>query len=257
MTAAAQGTSDRQPRRRPTARERARTEVTAEILEAARRQLADSGAGAISLRAIARDLGMSSSAVYRYFPSRDDVLTRLIVEAYDAVGEAAEGARDAAEAAELSAPDTFREVWRAVRAWALAHPHEYALIYGSPVPGYRAPVDTVPPATRLPWVLLGLLASSGAGAAMPPSQGQASAATLAAALGPLREQLPDDSIDDQTLLAALTSYSALVGALSFELFGHTHNVVESDPTARASFFDDQIDLMIAMVGIPNPPQPPR
>jgi hypothetical protein len=91
---------------------------------------------------------------------------------------------------------------------------------------------------------------------MPASLGQSSAAGLAAALRPLREQLPDDGIDDQTLLAALTSYSALVGALSFELFGHTHNVVESDPTARASFFDDQIDLMIAMVGIPDPPQPP-
>lgn len=228
----------------PTARERVRLEVTAEILQAARAQLAEGGASAISLRAIARDLGMAPSAVYRYFPSRDDVLTRLIVEAYDAVGATAEGARDRAAADSLSPSDAFRSIWRAVRVWALDHPHEYALIYGSPVPGYAAPADTVPPATRLPWVLLGVLASADARAPLTP------AVALDRALLPLRSQEEVQGFDDATLLAALTTYSALMGAISFELFGHIHNVVDPAPTARDEFFDGQLDLMLAIVGMP-------
>src|SRR5215211_5359016 len=75
-----------------TARERIRAELTAEIADAARRQLAEVGAAAVSLRAVARELGMASSAVYRYFPSRDELLTRLIIDGYDALGAAAESA---------------------------------------------------------------------------------------------------------------------------------------------------------------------
>src|SRR3954471_4349899 len=78
----------------PTARERVRAELTAEITDAARRQLAEVGAAALSLRAVARELGMASSALYRYFPSRNDLLTRLIIDGYDALGEAAEKADD-------------------------------------------------------------------------------------------------------------------------------------------------------------------
>src|SRR6202046_3771698 len=75
-----------------TARERARAELTREIKQEARRQLAASGAQGLSLRAVARELGMVSSALYRYFPSRDELLTALIIDAYDALGEAAEAA---------------------------------------------------------------------------------------------------------------------------------------------------------------------
>ncbi|NUL30281.1 helix-turn-helix transcriptional regulator, partial [Streptomyces lunaelactis] len=78
------------------ARERARIEVTAAIKDEARKQLAAEGAAKLSLRAVARELGMVSSALYRYFPSRDELLTALIVDAYDAVGAAAETALAAA-----------------------------------------------------------------------------------------------------------------------------------------------------------------
>ena len=103
-----------------TARERARAELTREIVETARRHLVTEGPAGLSLRAVARDLGMVSSAIYRYFPSRDDLLTRLIIEAYDAVGDAAEQA----EAAHRR--DDYLGRWMAVchatRDWALAHP---------------------------------------------------------------------------------------------------------------------------------------
>lgn len=137
------------------ARARARIEVTAAIKDEARRQLAAEGAAKLSLRAVARELGMVSSALYRYFPSRDDLLTALIIDAYDSVGEAAETARDAAS--DAAPTPRWTAVCEAVRAWALAHPHEYALIYGSPVPGYVAPDTTIPAASRVGLVLIGIL----------------------------------------------------------------------------------------------------
>src|SRR5262249_32746 len=133
-----------------TARARARAEITREITDAARRQLAESGAPALSLRAIARELGMVSSALYRYFPSRDELLTALIIEAYNALGDTAESAVSSAD----TPREQFRAVSNALRHWAITHPHEYALVYGSPVPGYHAPETTVGPASRAPVAIL-------------------------------------------------------------------------------------------------------
>ena len=127
-------------------RARLRAELVQEIKDEARRQVTESGAPALSLRAVARELGMVSSGIYRYFPSRDELLTALIIDAYNDIG--------AAERADASCDrcDFFGR-WRAAcgaaRSWALEHPHEYALVYGSPVPGYRAPQDTVGPASRV------------------------------------------------------------------------------------------------------------
>src|SRR5579871_3153120 len=109
-----------------TARARARAEITGEILAAGRRHLATDGAAGLSLRAIARDLGMASSAVYRYVASRDDLLTRLIIDAYDALGETAEAAEAAVGRGDLGG--RWAVICRAVRDWALANPNEYALI---------------------------------------------------------------------------------------------------------------------------------
>src|SRR5215471_9200480 len=129
-----------------TARERVRAELIREITEIARRQLATDGAAGLSLRAVAREMGMVSSAIYRYFPSRDDLLTTLIIDGYNAVGAAVEKADAARPAGDYS--DRWLAGCRAVREWALAHPHEYALVYGSPVPGYQAPERTIEPAAR-------------------------------------------------------------------------------------------------------------
>jgi len=157
-----------------TARERARAELTREIKEEARRQLAAVGANGLSLRAVARELGMVSSALYRYYPSRDDLLTALIIDAYNAIGEAAETAIGGVRPGAGDEPDAgyepgvgvgvARARWlaacHAIRAWAIARPHEYALIYGSPVPGYRAPQATVGPAARVPLAFVGVLAGA-------------------------------------------------------------------------------------------------
>src|ERR1700685_3333133 len=143
-----------------TARERARAELSREIKEGARRQLAATGADGVSLRAVARELGMASSALYRYFPSRDDLLTALIIDAYDAIGEAAEQAIADGKPDESWGRARGLVAVRAIRGWALAHPHEYALIYGSPVPGYRAPEATIGPAARVPLAFARVLAAA-------------------------------------------------------------------------------------------------
>src|SRR5882672_7397134 len=121
----------------PTARARARAELTEEIKAVARRQLAEQSSAALSLRAVARDVGMVSSAVYRYFPSRDDLLTALIIDAYGSLGAGVTAAEGSVPRADLLG--RWLAAAKAFRAWAGEFPHEFALIFGSPVPGYRAP----------------------------------------------------------------------------------------------------------------------
>jgi len=219
----------------PTARERARAEITREILETGRAHLARDGAAALSLRAVARDLGMASSAVYRYVPNRDALLTLLIIDAYDAVGEQVERAVAACPADDHLG--RFLTTCRALRTWALANPQEYALIYGSPVPGYAAPVDTVAPATRVPVVLLSILfdqTSDGTAPSAVPLP-----ADVAASIDPFRA-FAEGRASDDLLLRGLSAWATLLGTVSLELFGHLHNVVEEDPEARAAFFDHQM-----------------
>src|SRR5262245_49635169 len=98
-------------------RARQRAEHTEAIKATARRHLAEHGAAARSLRAVARDVGMVSSAVYRYFPSRDELLTALIVDAFDAVGEAAEAA-DASVRDRGDLLERWVRATTAIRAWA-------------------------------------------------------------------------------------------------------------------------------------------
>ena len=203
------------------ARERVRAELTAEITDAARRQLAEVGAAALSLRAVARDVGMVSSAVYRYFPSRDDLLTRLIIDGYDDLGAAAEAA-DVPSAAPL---ERWMAVCRAVRAWAFAHPHEYALLYGSPVPGYRAPENTVPAASRVGVVLGRILGEAAVAGVLPPAAGERDDGLVSAdAVAVLGGEHP--AIDETVRVRALLAWSAVFGTISFELFGHFVGSVE-------------------------------
>ncbi|RSS67326.1 TetR/AcrR family transcriptional regulator [Streptomyces sp. WAC06614] len=222
------------------ARERARVEVTAAIKDEARRQLAAEGAAKLSLRAVARELGMVSSALYRYFPSRDDLLTALIIDAYDSVGAAAEEARARTES------ETPRRSWiavcRAVRAWALAHPHEYALIYGSPVPGYAAPQDTIGPASRVGNVFIAVLraAHAGPGIGLPP---------LPADLRPEAVRMTADfaeGLPPEVTAALVAAWAQLIGLISFELFGQFQNVVVD----RETFFTHAAGQLAHATGLP-------
>jgi AcrR family transcriptional regulator len=214
------------------ARERARAALTDEIKVLARRQLAEGGAGALSLRQIARDVGMVSSGIYRYFPSRDDLLTALIVDAYNAVG-------DVAEAAAADGRGGFRSQWLriagAIRGWALEHRHDYELIYGTPVPGYRAPTDTVSPAQRVSLVALRIVQEGVERGEIAPARTVPTPRAVHADLVRLRDALLP-GVPDDVLSRALAAWTMLFGTISFELFGHLHNVI----TDHDAFFELQM-----------------
>lgn len=235
------GTEVAQPSAPRTARERARAELTAEIKERALAQLAEGGAAALSLRAVAREMRMASSALFRYFPNRDALLTALIVDTYDRLGEAAEAA--AAAAAEQPVGERWAAICHGVRDWALAHPHEYALVFGSPVPGYEAPQDTVGPASRVPTLLTSLLVELlERGAYEEPVEPLPD--DVVAAVRPVLAMLPDGAPAD-LMVRGLVAWTYLFGAVSFEVFGHRHGVV-AEPRA---FFDHEVRRVATLLGI--------
>jgi AcrR family transcriptional regulator len=225
----------------PSLRARVRAELVEEIKAAARRRLAIDGPG-LTLRAVARDLEMVPSALYRYFDGRDALLTALITDAYDELGAAAETAEAAAE------PSALRARWmalcRAVRRWALDHPAEYALLYGTPVPGYAAPADTVPPASRVVVALVRVAAEAKGSPSAPvgPALHTDLDRIVAQAPGPPADVRPGD----RALLAGLAAWSQLFGLVSFEVFGRLADMFE-DP---AGHFDHQMQTMADLAGLP-------
>jgi AcrR family transcriptional regulator len=223
-----------------TARARIRDELTREIKAAARRQLSEQGSAALSLRAVARELGMASSAVYRYFATRDELLTALIVDAYEAVAEVAEQAEASV------AREDHRGRWlaaaTAVRTWAVSHRHEYELVFGSPVPGYAAPQATVDPAARIPLLLVGIAReAAGTGLSWQPRPLPAPVASDMRALAQLlAPELPED------LVARLVmAWTHLIGAISFELFGHLVGSVTDYP----AWFLHQMEVLADGLGL--------
>jgi len=222
-------------------RARVRAEMTDEIKAVARSRLAAEGAN-LSLRAVARDVGMVSSALYRYFPSRDDLLTALIIDAYNSMGEAGEAA-DAAVADRADLLGRWLAVTRGLRAWALERPHEYALLYGSPVPGYAAPQDTIGPASR-PVVVRDAILSDAQAAGLFPDDDAALPPKLRAELE-LAAELVAAGVRETVMARALIAWTEVFGAISFDLFGRLNNVIDE----RDAWFDHQMHAMAAFIGI--------
>ncbi len=222
-------------------RDRVRQEVTQEILDTARRQLATVGPAELSLRAVAREVGMASSAVYRYFPSRDDLLTALIVGAYHDLGAAVEQAEAAVPRADRAR--RWQTICVAARRWGLDHPHEFTLIYGTPVPGYVAPERTVAAATRVQRLLIALLRDVVAAGAPPvatPAGAPASAyPELLALMGP---HVPVDRA-----VLGIVAWTWLVGRIGVELNGQLVGVI--DPAAADPAYSWEAAAVGTAVGL--------
>jgi AcrR family transcriptional regulator len=225
-------------------RERARAEITAEIVQAGRRQLVTDGAAALSLRAVARELDMVSSAVYRYVASRDDLLTILIIEAYDALGAVVEAA--AAPGRGRTPAGRFLAAGRAVRTWAVAHPHEFALLYGSPVPGYEAPPDTIAPAARTTLALVGIVADAHRHGAVWPAARSEIPAGLRGDFETIRDAVAAD-LPDHVIITAIAAWSQLFGLVGLELNGQTRNVIHH----HGALFDATLIAMVELIGLPG------
>lgn len=236
------------PRATRTARARVREQMTAEILAVAGDHVARDGAAALSLRSVARDLGLAPSALYRYFDGRDALLSALILSAYEALATEAEQAADTSDAqsdAGSSDAERWMAVPRAVRRWALAHPHQWGLIFGTPVPGYDAPEDTIEPYARVAVALVRpLVAAHAAGRLRTDRTSLHVDDDLRRAVAPVIEGLlPDMAVE--TVVRALQAWITIVGAISLEVFGHWRNTV----LAPGLLFEAAISDTAASVGL--------
>ncbi|MGW7319025.1 TetR/AcrR family transcriptional regulator [Streptomyces sp. NPDC054865] len=195
-----------------TPRERYRRQVRDEVKEKAWQQIAGSGASALSLNAIAKQMGMSGPALYRYFAGRDELITELVTDAYRGLADTFAAVTD-----DGTGRERLAGLAAALRRWALEDPHRYFLIYGTPIPGYHAPDDVTAIASEMMSVLLDACATAiGADSAT-----GAGTRDLDAHLTDHREWA--DSHPDappEALRTALAFWSRLHGALSLELAGH-------------------------------------
>ena len=227
-----------------TPRQRAHAQTVNDIKRLAREQLATEGSSGLSLRAIARQLGIVSSAVYRYVPSRDELLTMLIEDAYNSLGETAETAERRVRRTDLAG--RWVAIGRAVRGWATRRPAEYALLFGSPVPGYAAPPErTAGPGSRVTLLIVDLLAAAHEAGLSPvePAPPPIPAA-LHRDLQALRKTL-DVTVGDELWGRGLLAWTALYGMVSFELFGQYIGSIEH----HAAFFDHQLARLAGMIGL--------
>ncbi|WP_079581928.1 TetR/AcrR family transcriptional regulator [Arthrobacter sp. 31Cvi3.1E] len=235
------------PKSKPaTPRERARAQTLVDIVRIGREHLAVHGAAALSLRAVARDLGVVSSAVYRYVQNRDELLTLLLIDGYNELG-------DEVDAAVAAVPDgdfagQFKALGRAVRHWALREPASYALLFGSPVPGYQAPGErTTVPGTRVIFRLVGIFDSAqradvldarvGPAVVIPPA--------LAADLEAIRSELKL-SVSDPSLARGVLVWTSVFGAISFEVFGQYG---QDTFKARDELFEHQLSVLQGVAGL--------
>ena len=224
------------------ARARVREELTREIKETARRQLAEHGFAGLSLRAVARELGMVSSAMYRYFPSRDDLLTALIIDAYDSMSGAVAAAESAVRRRNLLG--RWLAVAGATRAWALAQPQEYALIFGGPVPGYHPPSGTTDPAARVSLLVIQLVNEAVMAGRGPVADGRPIPRAVRADLKPLRSSVAP-ALTEAQLAYTVMAWTELIGSISFELFGHLSNFIHDSQ----GYFDYQMQGVGQRLGL--------
>ena len=230
---------------RRTPRERARAQTIADIVRLGRGHLATHGAAALSLRAVARDLGVVSSAVYRYVANRDELLTLLLVDAYDELGDAVDMAVNAQAPGDHAG--RFRALGRAVRQWALREPARYGLLFGSPVPGYQAPAGrTTAPGTRVIYSLVGILDTAFRAGELTAS---ARAAVVPSALSVDLEAIRDGlglAMPDPLLANGALVWTSLFGAVSFEVFGQYGADTFGAPD---ELFEHHLDVLAGLAGL--------
>jgi AcrR family transcriptional regulator len=232
-------TGERSPRR-----ERLRRATVEEIKAVARAQMAAEGSAAVTLRAIAREMGMTASALYRYFGSREELVTALITDAYDALADAMEAAVAVVPAGRHR--DRMLAAFGAFRAWALEHPTEFALIFGSPIPGYVAPEETRPAGLRYTDLLTRLLAEAHASGALDPARVDLRVpATLRRQVEAFQRRRGSTELPAPVLAFGLSAWTRLHGLVTLEVFGHLEPVL-GDGTA---LFDQEMAAIIAQSGL--------
>jgi AcrR family transcriptional regulator len=224
-------------------RQDSREQIEALIVELGRRQLVDRGAAGLSVRAIARDLGMVSSAVYRYVSSRDELLTLLLIDAYSDLADNVDRARETV--GDMWSDDVVA-IARATRQWAITHPAGWALLYGSPVPGYHAPADrTVAVGTRVVGAFLDAVAAGVATGDIRLTNDVAPQ-PMSSDFERIRQEFGFPG-DDRVVAKCFLLWAGVLGAINLEVFGQYGADTVTDP---AAVFDTQLQLLVDMLGRP-------
>jgi AcrR family transcriptional regulator len=209
-------------------RARLQRETTDEIKALAREQLRVEGPAGFSLRAIARDMGMASSAVYRYFPSREVLVTALCADAYDSLGEAVEAAAGRPQAHEYLS--RWWAISHGIRDWALAHSSEFGLIFGAPVPGHQADVrETGPASARFVAPMLAAYEAAVRAGAADPGLAQV---PIDVEIGPMLEYFIDHTdppCPARLAVLVVNQLACSLGFIALETFGALPKLI-ADPT---------------------------
>lgn len=225
-----------------TRRERMRAATIDEIKETARQQIAEYGAASLSLRAISGEMGMTAPALYRYFDSRDDLVTALIVDAYHSLAESLASARVAHSSGDHT--EKIIATAKAYRQWAKIHPEQYSLIFGTPIPGYSAPMEITGPAAAESMIELIQVLDTAY------QDGQLSVNELSPALinllQPWIEKLGYAG-PIAIIHLALACWAQIHGLVSLELHGHLSAVPED--VNVDSFFETEIRAMLARMNV--------
>ncbi|QXJ24584.1 TetR/AcrR family transcriptional regulator [Actinomadura graeca] len=224
-----------------TRRDRLRAATVKEISETARRILVEEGPEAVSLRAIARAMGMTAPALYRYFDSHSELLRHLVGDIFTELTEELHGAMHAVEGTDMSGK--FLAVARQFRLWALAHPREYALLFGTPVRGAtrQEEVDFAEECAReFGWTFMALFLELWQKSPFPiPADEE-----IAPALRPQLRRYRDDVLGLDLPLGVLQQFLKcwirLQGGVSLEVFGHLEFALDD----AAPMFE----LMLSEVG---------
>lgn len=218
-----------------------------DIVRIGRAHLATDGAAALSLRAIARDIGMVSSAVYRYVESRDELLTLLVVDGYNELGDAVDAALAPVDEGDFVG--RLSAIGRAVRSWALAEPATYALLFGSPVPGYQAPSDrTTGPGTRVIYRLVEVWEAAWVSGAIVADDKPVSPRRLSRDLARIRRDR-GITAPDELIARGLLVWAALFGCISFEVFGQYGPDSFTQPQ---DLFEHQLRVLVETIGLVSP-----
>jgi len=225
-------------------REQVRNATKEEIKRIAREQMAVQGNASISLHAIARAMGMTAPALYRYFPTSDDLITGLVVDAYLALAQAQEAARDSLPESEPVA--RLLAIVDAYRTWAVTHPTEFALIYGTPIPGYHAPMELTLPAARRGLLILleTIQAVVQAQGELVPDLDLRLTPDLEARLTSAAQALMPD-LDPRVLYLALVGWSMAQGLVSMELFHHLEPIIGN----AADLYHHEMHLWLKRLGV--------
>ena len=221
-----------------------RTDMITRIKAVARQQMAEHGTAGLSLRGIARELGITAPAIYNYFPRLDDLITALIVDAFTALADAIEAA-ESAVASEACGPKILASCL-AYREWAIAHPVDFQLIYGNPIPGYVAPAEVTVPLARRPFdgLFRLFLEAYQTGELVVPTAYTPVPASIAAHFAPW---LPEAGYDfpDTLLCLLMSGWARIHGMVMLELFEHLGPVVGD----TAAFFRYEIEAFLCHLGM--------